>query len=143
MVLLYHSYDTVREMCSTAYSTDAFYHWYNIILPNTESFQLGRSYTACLWLVFGGSSAPPIQPLPLPALSLSGLITSSAAVSKVPRSCNLLLRRPSYNCCSGGHHTIAAPAAIAPASSSSSISASIPTRTTRSPRGPPDTVLVY
>ena len=104
-------------------------------------------------LLSGGSSAPPIQPLQLPALSLSGPITSSTpSINYKSPAINLLFRRPSYNyccsgghctttaapaviaqllllrqpshnyCCSGGHRTTVASAAIAPASSSSSIS---------------------
>ena len=60
------------------------------------------------------SPAPPIQPLPLPAMSLSGPITSTASInSKFPP--NVLLRRPSHNyCCSSAHRiTTAAPAPIA------------------------------
>ena len=73
------------------------------ILPNTDSLQLGRSYISRLCLIFGGSSAPPIQPLPLPAVSLSRPITSSTAfISSL------------QICCSGGHcTTIASLAAIA------------------------------
>ena len=119
-----------------------------IILPITDSLQLGRSYTARLCLISGCSSSPPIQPLPLPALSLFGPITSSTAPinslqiccsgghhttlllrrpshnSAVPAAISrlLLLRRPSHNyCCSGGRCITAALPAIALWSSSSSI----------------------
>ena len=81
------------------------------ILPNTDSLQLGRSYTARPYLISGGSSARPIQQLPLPALSFHDLLNSFYEFPV-----NLLLRRPSYNyCCSGGHRTTttAAPVAIA------------------------------
>ena len=79
------------------------------ILLNTDSLQLGRSYTACLCLVSSSSSALPIL----------GLITSSTA--------SINGTTAPQTCCSGGHRTAAAPAAIAPASSSSLISASIST----------------
>ena len=73
------------------------------ILPNTDSLHLGHSYTARICLISGGSSAPPIQPLPLPALSLSGGPISSSRAS----SNSLQI------CCSGGHDTTpAAPAAM-------------------------------
>ena len=98
------------------------------ILPNTDSLQLGRSYTTRLYLISGDSSAPHIQPLPLPVLSFHHLLDS---FYEFPA--NLLLRRPLYNyccsggyctttqrrkpshnyCCSGGHRTTAAPVAIA------------------------------
>ena len=97
-------------------------------------------YTARLCLIFGGSSAPPIQPLPLPAMRmLSGSITSStASINPLQICCSgghrtttaaprghtqqLLLRRPLPNYCfSGPHRATAAAAAIALASSFSSI----------------------
>ena len=79
-------------------------------LTEYDSLQLGRSYIARLCLISGGSSAPPIQPLPLPALSFRHLFNSFYEFTV-----NLVLRRPSYNyCCSGGHRTTtAAPRAIA------------------------------
>ena len=80
------------------------------ILQNTDSLELGRSYTTRLCLISGGSSAPPIQPLPLAALSFHHLLNSF-----YDSPANLLHRRPSYNYCRSGDHrtTSAAPEAIA------------------------------
>ena len=81
------------------------------ILPNTDSLQLGRSYTAHLSLISGATQ---------PTASAAGdeLVRAHHFISyKFPP--NLLLRRPSHNyCCSGAHRTTAAPAAIALAGSS-------------------------
>ena len=80
------------------------------ILPNTGSLQLGRSYTSRLCLISGGSLAPPMQLLPLPALSFHHLLNSFYQFLA-----NLLLRWPSHNSCSSRSHrtTTAAPVAIA------------------------------
>ena len=83
-----------------------------IILPNTNSLQLRRSYTARLCLISGAThpTAPTAGDKLVRAHHLNSFYTFPT---------NLLLRRPSHNyCCSGTHRTTAAPAAIALASSS-------------------------
>ena len=69
-----------------------------------------RAYKSRLCLISGGPLAPPIQPLPLPALSFRHLLNS---FYQFPA--NLLLRWPSHNSSSFRSHrtTTAAPVAIA------------------------------
>ena len=104
------------------------------ILPNIDSLQHGRSYTARLCFISRATrpSAPAAGDVLVRAHHLNSLY-------KFPP--NLLLRRPSHNyccsgrhaqlllfrrpspnyCCFGAHRTTAAPAVIALASSSSPI----------------------
>ena len=85
------------------------------ILPNTDSSQLGRSYTACRLCLISGATHPTA-----PATG-DQLVRAHHLNSFYKFPPNLLLRRPSHNYCFSGAHrtTDDGPAAIIALASSS------------------------
>ena len=83
------------------------------ILPNTDSLQLGRSYTTRLCLISGATH-------PTAPAAGDQLVRAHHLNSFYKFPSNLLLHRPSHNyCCSGAHRTAAGPVAIIALASSS------------------------